>query len=500
MLSLARVGSLCIITLLAVGCAAEPENVEDASQDVTGGTASVEPPTVYFFETGSKVKCVGVLLGESVAITAKSCAKKGLVVKRFGSIIEANVTEVSIPNDKNADIAVVRLDRKMPGPFAVITQAPLRDGYTVNSIDTNAERNIISSIDAQMVSETDTHGAMLGKNGAQICTTDIGAPVCSSVLGTCGLAGIIVGAPDAPVAPKVENGNGTTAPADPGAEVQRTCPTGAWKVAQLGRHAAFLQSVAPEAFEPFEFERTAFGGLVVLGTEKVAPEGLWGFKSAGTVKTCKIETPKLDAAKVAAESKVSAKVSFTNMEQRATAWGRFGIAPKSAPTAIRWLPAKSLATRSGATLDTTFEGTVSADKDGDFIVSFRASANGGESWTQCDLDGIENGFSIEKSLALKVGAGDKPGETKPQDAPASPTSPSKSADDRPGPDDDAKIGEGNDDGSGDATGDDPVTPKKKKKAAAGGCSAAPTSTPDTSFAIFGLAAVVGSLVRRRKRA
>ena len=35
-----------------------------------------------------------------------------------------------------------------------------------------------------------------------------------------------------------------------------------------------------------------------------------------------------------------------------------------------------------------------SDADGEYVVAFRASANGGEVWTQCDTDGIENGFSL----------------------------------------------------------------------------------------------------------
>ena len=45
-----------------------------------------------------------------------------------------------------------------------------------------------------------------------------------------------------------------------------------------------------------------------------------------------------------------------------------------------------------------------ADSAGEYVVAFRASASGGEVWTTCDLDGIENGYTVDKILSLKVGS------------------------------------------------------------------------------------------------
>ena len=288
--------------------------------------------------------------------------------------------------------------------------------------------------------------------------------------------------------------------ADPAAA---ECSGGAWKVAQLGRYADFLRAFAPEAFKPLVIDKP------ILRNFPYAPEGLWGYESAGTVTECKIETAKLDPIAAGGEAKLTAKVSFKDMEARSAPFGRFGIALKSAPTKMRWLPARATAaaaTKGGAAFDATFEGIVSALADGDYVVGFRASANGGEAWTQCDIDGIANGFSVDKTLELKVGAADKPAETpddaKPQDAqppaPADTTAPSSSSADSDYSDPSSSDDASDDDFGSDDEGEVPVA-KKKKKTSSNGCSASPNGTnASTGLPMLGVLLGVAAFVRRRR--
>ncbi len=518
-----------------VACApSEEDSVDESEQDVTGGTSAIESPVVYLFEgaqTNIAPKCAGALLGAKVAVTAKSCAKTGLFLGRAadkdGNGARARITAVHVPEDADADIAVVEIDREIGGMHAVITHAPLRDGYAVNGVASadgkglfDPDKGEASSIVARMTSETEKHGTIFPAKGSEICAGDVGAPVCSStgtklagfnVFGTCGLSGLVIGPEGAPAqnAPKAAGEGGRERPGQeaPAAQGEATsCSAGAWKVAQLGHHAEFLRRFAPDAFKPIVIDKP------ILRNFPYAPPGLWGYKTAGTVAECKIETAKLDPVAVGAEAKLTAKVSFTNMATRSAPFGRFGIAPKSAPTKMRWLPARVTTETKGTSFEASFEGSVAAVAEGDYVVAFRASATGGEGWTQCDLDGIENGFSVDKTLSLQVGAGEKPaeteteepGETKPQDAPPpADSAPSGSGDDYsdpPSTDSDDEYSD--DDWSSDPMGEDEgseTVGKKKKKSSSGGCSAAPSGTTASTglpmvAALLGLAA----LVRRRR--
>jgi hypothetical protein len=505
------------------GCASEEEDIEDGSQDVVGGTSKVESPVVYLFDGTNRgtPTCSGALLGSRVAVTAKACAKTGMTIARAadrnGQGKRARVTQVEIPDGLDADIAVVAFDASIGGPHAVITHAPLKDGYSVNSRasspsttgreDTVEGPTQAASIRARMVSETDAHGEILPASGSQICNSDLGAPVCSSiqasslfgtkVTGTCGLAGLVVGPSDAP-APT------TTAP-PPGSTAApqlegRACSSNAWKVAQLGRYAEFLRRFAPDAFEPIKVEGL-FGN-----SNTVVPADLWAFRSNGTVRACKIETPTLAPVPVGGEARLTARVSFSNLQERAAPWGRFGIALKSAPTKVRWLPATPSNERTGTSFETSFSGAVSANVDGEYVVMFRASANGGETWTTCDTDGMENNFSLEKALALKVGTGvaGTPATTTPGTAPATPTDPSP-ASDAPSPTPAADSSSSSDGTSDETTpeGDESAAAdkdKKKKTKKEGGCSAAPVGTGSSRYApVLGLLLGLGVLGRRRIR-
>jgi len=531
--------SLFALAASAVACApAEEESVDDSEQEVTGGSSAIESPVVYLFDGAEATiapKCAGALLGPKVAVTAKSCAKAGLFLGRAadkdGKGARAKVTAVHVPDGPDADIAVVEIDREIGGVHALITHSPLRDGYAVNSIASADGKGVFapnkgeaSSIVARMTSETEMHGTIFPAKGSEICGGDIGAPVCSStatkiagfnVRGTCGLSALVIGPEGAAPAQSAPNGpnvageeGGRERPAQEAPAAQEVdamaCSAGPWKVVQLGRHAEFLRQFAPEAFEPLVIDKPILRNLPYV------PAGLWGHETGGTIAACKIETTKLDRVAAGAEAKLTAKVSFANMEARATPFGRFGIAPKSAPTKMRWLPARATTQLNGTSFDATFEGTVAAVADGDYVVGFRASATGGEAWTQCDLDGIENGFSAEKLLSLEVGAGadpaetpgetEEPGETKPQDVPAPAESSSDSSSDYsdpPSTDDDYDYA---DDDASDWMGDEePTIGKKKKKASAGGCSAAPNGANASSgLPMLGILLGLAAFIRRRR--
>lgn len=520
---------------LAACAPSEEDMVDESEHDVTGGTSAIESPVVYLFEGTQDTlapKCAGALLGAKVAVTAKSCAKTGLVIGRAadkdGRGARAKITAVHVPDGADADIAVVELDREIGGTHAVITHAPLRDGYAINGIASadgktffDPDKGEASSIVGRMTSETEMHSTIFPAKGSQICAGDVGAPVCSStgtkiagfnVLGTCGLSGLVIGpegvapAQNAPNGPNAAGEGGRErpnqeAPAATGGEATG-CSAGAWKVAQLGRHAEFLRQFAPDAFKPLVIDKP------ILRNFPYAPPGLWGYKTAGTVAECKIETAKLEPIAAGAEAKLTAKVSFKNMQNRAAPFGRFGIAPKSAPTKMRWLPARATTEMAGTAFDTTFEGSVAALADGDYVVAFRASATGGEGWTQCDLDGLENGFNVDKTLPLKVGAGEtpaeeeKPGEAKPQDTPAPTDAPSGgSGDDYSDPPSaDSDDSDYSDDSSSDPMGEDePVGTKKKKKSSSSGCSAAPSGTSaGTGLPMLGLLLGAAAFLRRRR--
>src|SRR5262249_53253165 len=151
--------------------------------------------------------CSGAMLSEHIAVTAKSCAKVGLIAGRAavwsGKAWRASVTAVHVPPGKGAGIAVGALGREPHGVPPVLTHIPIRDNYSVNSFATESGRlPVISpgqgdaaSIRGGMLSETATHSFIDPKDGKEICSGDVGAPVCSSnglklfgftVFGTCG--------------------------------------------------------------------------------------------------------------------------------------------------------------------------------------------------------------------------------------------------------------------------------------------------------------------------
>jgi hypothetical protein len=501
------------------GCAAPADDGSDGqTQDVTGGSSAIESPVAFLFESaGANVapKCAGAMIADKFAVTAKSCAKEGLILGRAadkdGHGTRAKVIKVHAPPGADADIAVVELDRAINGTHALITHMPLRGGYAVNAFAATdgkglfaPDKNEASSVAGTMVEETATHGSIVPAKGSAICDGDIGAPVCSStggkipglgytLYGTCGLSGLVVSRAVAAAPAAAAPGAGA-----PGADpVAAKCSGGAWKVAQLGQYADFLATFAPKAFEPWFIDKPFLRSYPYY-----APDGLWGYKTKGTIKACTLDATTLaPIAPGAMSAKLGAKVSFASMEKNAAAWGRVGVAPKSAPTDMRWLPAKPLATAGGNAFDAKFEGIVSAEAAGDYVVAFRASANGGESWTPCDTDGIANGFSVDKALSLKVAdpngpsaPGSTPPSTTPQDSP-----PATSANEGSYSDPPASAGESSADGPV-VTNPEDRAPKKKATDSQG-CSMSSAPARDlggSSLPVAGILFGLAALARRRR--
>ena len=165
-----------------------------------------------------------------------------------------------------------------------------------------------------------------------------------------------------------------------------------------------MKQYAPKALEP-ERGWTLFGG-----DWEYAPEGLWGYETKGSVKSCSITTTTVDAAKANDTKLVRAKASFHQMEERAVPVANFGIAKKGAPKAVRWVPATRSSTVKADSFEETFTGNVGAAEDGEYVVALRVSADGGETWSRCE--------NPNAPLALVVGP---PGVTTPTIPP--PTTP-----------------------------------------------------------------------------
>jgi hypothetical protein len=316
-------------TVAATGCAVPADDDDDAEgqeSGVTGGNGSVESPVVFLFESEGREampKCAGALLAKTFAVTAKACAREGLIVgrgaDRDGRRNQVRVSAVHLPEDANADIAVLELDGELDATFARITHMPLRDGYAINShaaVDGKGffapDKGEASSIRGAMFEETESHGTLLPKAGTEICDNDLGAPVCSStgskiggrtISGTCGLSGLVVARAASTAAPQTV-APGSDPGADPAADAN-ACSAGGWKVVSLGRYAEFLRSFAPGAFEPLVIDRP------LLRRIKRVPPGLWGYETSGEVAACQIQTTDLPAFQPGDSSQViRAKVEF----------------------------------------------------------------------------------------------------------------------------------------------------------------------------------------------
>jgi hypothetical protein len=419
---------IAAVGLTACAPATEGDDAEGQESNVTGGSSSVESPVLFLFEAGgtreAAPKCAGAMLDDKIAVTVKACAKEGMLAGRAedkdGRGTRAQITKVISPPDADAEIAIIELDKSLGGARALITHMPLRDNYSVNAFAAtdgkgffSPDKGEASSIKGAILEEAGKYGTLLPAKGAEICNGDIGAPVCSTgatkiagfeIRGTCGLSGLVVGKAAAAAAAAEAPAQGTQLPATQ-AEAKE-CSSDGWKVVQLGRYADFLKEHAPKAFQPLVIDK------LVVRRFPYTPDGLWGYKTGGNVAKCTVETAQLSAIKAKDISRLSAKVAFDSLEKNAAPVGRVGIASKDKPTEIRWFAAKPLNAMKGTAFETSFEGAVTAATDGDYLVSFRTSANGGETWTDCD-----------KSLALKIGLETAPPETPPSTPPSGEATP-----------------------------------------------------------------------------
>jgi hypothetical protein len=246
-----------------------------------------------------------------------------------------------------------------------------------------------------------------------------------------------------------------------------------------------LKEHAPKAFQPLVIDK------LVVRRFPYTPDGLWGYKTGGNVAKCTVETAQLSAIKAKDISRLSAKVAFDSLEKNAAPVGRVGIASKDKPTEIRWFAAKPLNAMKGTAFETSFEGAVTAATDGDYLVSFRTSANGGETWTDCD-----------KSLALKIGLETAPPETPPSTPPSGEATPqSDPPADYSDPSPDPYSSSSSDEEDALAADDEEEEAKPKKKASeSGGCAVAQTGNGAAGSSMLHIAGVMlglGLVMRRR---
>jgi hypothetical protein len=494
------------------GCAApEADDTGDQTSNVTGGSGTVQAPVAYLFDSNvdSKAipKCAGAILADKIVVTANGCAKEGMFVGRAadenGRVTIARVTAVHVPDGQNADIVAAEIDKPLGGVFARITHMPLRDGYDIDSIATADGTGLFSpfepkkgdaaSIKGALVDEDGTHASLVPAKDTQICDGDLGAPVCSStgfsilghnIAGTCGLSGIVVGRMG-------------TQPAAATKDPKASCSNGKWKVASLGQYASFLKPLAPKAFEPLRIDEPIIRDFAYV------PDGLWGYKTKGDVKECKITTAKLDdVAPNVVTPRIDATVTFANMDKYAAPFGRLGIAPKSDPTKVLWLPSRKVGSEKGASFTSSFGGNVSAEAAGDYVVVFRASANGGESWVECDTDGLANGFSVDKALTLKVaqpGGATPPPSGNGNPGGATPQNNNPGASDPPPPADPSTEDPSEaSDPEGDPASTKPEGDDKKPSKSKGGCSQTGGSPLGSSLPAFGALLALAALTRRRR--
>ena len=505
---------------------------DDAASQVanaTGGDPQNEASFLHVFAPNEPTPvCAGAVIADKAIVVPRTCVADGLEVglasrgDRPYSFNKAKVTKVHVPAEGPADIAVLEIDKKLTSSANLVTRAPLKSGYTIfarQSVEDGIFGNPVGAttqMPGALLWATETRATLQPAAGTKLCKRDLGAMVCSSTEPTgllgfgprdrCGLAGIVVAPPDSGVLDANE------------------CSDEAWKIAPLGLYRDFLTPFAPKLFSPI-VDREIFG------TSTYVPEGLWGYDSAGDVKSCELSTTKLELATKNAKQLVRGKASFDGMAKHADAVAEFGLARKAAPNVITWIPATRGSLVKTVTFDDTFTADIGAALDGEYIVTLRVSANGGESWTRCD--------DPAKPLALDVGdgampakdAGAPPPVTKDAGTPPPPTPDAGSSSDAGAPGGGSIGDDDDDDGTkaapipapqGDDDDDSEETPKpskKPKKSDTGsaadpepaaqdrvvpatttvsdsGCSTAPGSAPG-DLPVIGLLFGLAVLVRRR---
>jgi MYXO-CTERM domain-containing protein len=504
---------------VAACSAAGTDGADSQTANATGGTTQDEASFLHVFAPNEETPvCAGALIADKAIVVPRSCVRDDLEVGLSSrgdnpfSWNKTKVTKVHIPERGPADIAVLEIEKPLASSANLVTRAPLRAGYTIfarQSVKDGIFGNPVgytTQMPGALLTATETQATILPQTGAKLCMRDLGAMVCSSTESTgllglgprdrCGLAGIVV------------------APPESGTLDLDECSGEGWKIAPLGLYAEFLKQFAPKLFNPIVDAH-------IFGTSTFVPDGLWGYDSAGDVKSCELSTPKLDAAKKNVKQLVRGKASFEGMGGHAEAIAHFGIAKKNAPNVITWIPAQRGSLVKATAFDDTFTADIGAAVDGDYIVTLRISANGGETWKRCD--------DVTKPLALTVG--DSPAPTNPP--PVSPPSSTDAGAPPPASTADAgsaapppKAGDDDDDTSApvpaptDPPPAAPTHPKKPKSSESGengaapggedrivpaatttttdsGCSTAPGSA-SSNLPVIGLLFGLVALARRRR--
>jgi len=502
---------LAVSASLGVACVAtEEESSEEQGDAVTGGEEKGGTPLVYLLSgTNARPSCVGTLLSERFAVTTRACAEAGrnLLVKRADEDKKSTVRvkQVHTPTG-DADIALLELTDRLKGTTARISGLEVDDGYRIVGAAALATgRDDASVVRGEVQSQTTTQGLLFANEGQQICASDVGAGVFRKApkkilffkTGNWELSGLIVGHENGsvPSAAEVLDGGAPEAGASKDSPQQQPpqqqtatsptqgsgCARGPWRVAPLALHAEFLKGLVPSAFpepKPSGGSSGGFGGFPLPFPIPGLPGS--GQGNGGQIRNCSLTAATLPTLRTGERtSTLQARASFANMPS-GKALGQFGIAPRSSPASMVWSPATALDPTNGSSFESRFEGGVNApSSEGDYVIGFRASADGGATWTQCDTDGSDNGFSDRNLVSVQVTR-----------------SAASNTDPAPFP----NTSSSNDDDDDDMT-DLPRTPEKapaKKKASDGGCSTAPASRGTSGLPLVGLLLGLAAMVRRRR--
>jgi MYXO-CTERM domain-containing protein len=503
--------SLTVTASLAAACLApEDEEADESGEAVTGGKSSDDTPLVYLTSRAEpfKVSCVGTMLNDRIAVTTRGCANKDFLVKRADKDKRTTsaIRQVHVPpapqGATDVEIALVELETPLRGDTARLSGMDLSDDYKIVAANTfSAGLGDASIIKGTVQGQTATHGMIVPERGKQICDSDVGAAVFRKAPGKFlfiehghwELAGLLVGRDGASVTTSLStstadagtydagaydggaaNGSVATAnsPVTPG---QQGCSGGAWRVAPLAIHAAFLKQLAPEAFPEPKPSGSGSGGFP--GFPFPFPGGGGNGPGMGNLRSCTLVTTALPPTRTGVRSQtIQARASFVNVPN-GQAQGQFGIAPRNSPQSMTWTPAVAIDPTTSQNFDARYEGGVDAPlTEGEYIVAFRASANGGVTWTECDTDGSENGYLPTKAILMQV-------------------TPSAAATTNPYSPPDYTRNDTSDNNNNTPT--TPVTPKKKKTSDSG-CAVTSTPGAPSSLPLIGAMLGLAAIFRRRR--
>ncbi len=480
------------VSCLALGCGAPAlDDVDGQGAAVTGSDETEKnSPLVYVFDDKDSAAgpvCMGAKIGDKHVLTVKGCGSDSSVVRQAsadGATKPIAISKVLTPTGSStadtSDLRVLELASKIEGPDVKLGALTLKDGYTVlgaNTLDPK-DKNAVE-VEGRIESQTGAVGKLvLTERDQQLCATDLGAPVFAKKpkrawytawlfkTGDWVLSGMVSGrsaATDTAATPsdtsKTDPSTATTTSIDKG------CANGPWSAAAVAAQAGWLAKFAPPKPTP-------------------KPPNAGSPATKAELQSCSIVTQTLAEVKSGARTAVlEATATYTNL-RAGEARAQIGIAPKAAPTKMTWTPA-TVAETTGARADVRIQGGLDAPTtEGDYVVLFRASADGGLTWTDCDLDGSQNGAS--QTLALRVSAA-APATTTP--APAADYNPSSDPSDS-----DSDSTTSRDDESG------PTEEAASKPAAGGGCSVSQPTSGAPSRGLGGAVLLLGlaAVVRRRK--